>query len=98
MPNYDEEQLGVNNPSHPANDIEVFDEVELTEEELLISVLQDELKSLRKEHESIKGILKQIEEMEAKEGIYANCLGMTEKQEKDYIHLRNCLKIKIIRL
>jgi len=98
MNNYDDKTTGLENTSHPSLKIEVFDEVELTEEQLIILRLSDANISLKKEHESIKGILKQIEEMEAKEGIYANCLGMTEQQEKDYIHLRNCLKLKIIRL
>lgn len=96
--NYDNEQLGVNNPSHPANSIEVFDEIELTEEQLIIQDLTEEIRLLRKEHQAIKGILKQVEEMESEQGIYATCLGMTEQQEKDYIRLRQCLKIKIDRL
>ena len=95
---YDEEKLGVNNPSHPANNIEVFDEIELTEEQLTIQNLKDELKDLKEEHEAIKGILRMIDEMEAEQGIYATCMGMNSKQESEYLHLRNSLKIKINRL
>lgn len=98
MNGYDDKATGLENDFHPANQIEVFYEIEMTSDALIIQDLSAEIFRLRKEHESIKGILKQIEEMEAKEGIYANCLGMTEKQEKDYIHLRNCLKLKITRL
>lgn len=98
MNKYDDKTTGTENPSHPANEIEVFDEIEFTEEELLISVLQDELKTLRKEHESIKGILKQVVAMEAEQGIHFSCMGMADQEEKDYLHFRKCLEIKINRL
>ena len=96
--NYDNEQLGVNNPSHPANSIEVFDEIELTEGQLIIQDLTEEIRLLRKEHEAIKSLLKVLNQMEAKEGTYVTGIGMDEETEKEYITYKKSLEIKINRL
>lgn len=98
MGNYDNEQLGVNNPSHPANSIEVFDEIELTEEQLIIQDLTEEIRLLRKEHEAIKSLLKVLNQMEAKEGTYVTGIGMDEETVKEYITYKKSLEIKINRL
>ena len=96
--NYDNEQLGVNNPSHPANSIEVFDEIELTEEQLIIQDLTEEIRLLRKEHEAIKSLLKVLNQMESKEGTYVTGIGMDEETQKEYITYKKSLEIKINRL
>jgi len=98
MKTYDDQTTGIENPLHPANQIEVYEEKELTPEELIIESLREEIREFKKEHEAIKGIHKMIVEKEAKEGIYATCLGMNDEQEKEYLHLKNCLATKINRL
>lgn len=98
MKTYDDQTTGIENPENPANQIEVYDEKELTEDELKIQSLESIIKDFEKEHDAIKRMHKAISEKEAKEGIYAACLGMNEEEEKEYLHLKNCLAIKINRL
>ena len=98
MNSYDDKTTGLENPSHPANSIEVFDEIELTLDQRIIQSLSEEILYLRKEHEAIKSLLKVLNQMEAKEGTYVTGIGMDEETQKEYITYKKSLEIKINRL
>jgi len=98
MNGYDDQTTGIENPLHPANQIEVYDEKELTPEELKIQSLESQIKEFKKQHDAIKWILKEMQIREAKEGIWSTGVGMKEDQENEYLHLKHCLATKINRL
>ena len=85
MTNYDNSELGVENPNHPANEIEV---IELSQEEQRIQYLEIQIKEIQK-------IYSNILRMESEEGIFSQCIGMDEEKESKYIKLKSHFQLKL---
>jgi len=85
MRNYDNSELGVEHPNHPANEIEV---IELSQDEQRIQDLEIQIKEIKK-------IYSNILRMESEEGIFSQCIGMDEETESKYIKLKSHFQLKL---
>jgi len=88
MENYDNSELGVEHPNHPANEIEV---IELTQDEQRIQDLEIQIKEIQK-------IYSNILRMESEEGIFSQCIGMDEEKESKYIKAKEIFNFKLNQL
>lgn len=92
MANYDDYVLGVNNPLHPTNEIQVNDEQFLTQEEIWIDAKKEEIKQ-------IKQILSNMERIYNEGNGFLTFLKNDLPQGIDeYVRLREKLAFKINRL
>lgn len=83
MPNYDNSELGVENPDHPANEIEV---IELTEDEIRIHDLEMSIKELQR-------INKNMQRIFIEEGLF-----IIGKESDKYIKIQERFNFKLNKL
>ena len=83
MSNYDDSELGVENPNHPANQIEV---IELTEEEIELQDLKMSVKELQRINKNMQRIL-------SEEGLF-----IVGKESEQYIKLQELFNHKLNKL